>query len=76
MEHHSFELEDVFLPLYHLILITELLGKGSAASDVFWRHEVDCDLDAVGEITNLSRHSGPKIAMRTLYAPDERTQLE
>lgn len=53
MEHHGLELKDVFLPLYYLILVTELLGKSSTAINVFWRHEVDCDLDAVGEITNL-----------------------
>jgi len=57
MEHHGFELKNIFLPLHHLVFVTELLGESSAASNIFWRHKVDRDLDAVGEVTNLIRCS-------------------
>jgi hypothetical protein len=67
MEHHNLELKDVFFPLYNFVLVTELLGQSGAASDIFRRHEVDRDLDAVGEVTYLFWRSGRKTTMKTPY---------
>ena len=51
--HHRFELQNVILPHFALVLLPELLCELLASRDILWADEIDSDLHGIGHVGDL-----------------------